>query len=181
MTFSKLNYDQQRGSIMLAVVMIFLLVSFLGFAVIELGLMEYKSSCYDYQAVQAQQSVDAGVDWGLENIYAELVLPDNLIVPTLPVNLTCGSRTIWLNAGESLCEINIGDIVSRSVQTGLPGSCTYEYTVTAMYEGACRKATVQSVYYFNGGYQYIDSEGSLSFMPREYLNGGQISCYQTLK
>lgn len=181
MSLSRLGYDQQRGSILLTVVMIFLLVSFLGFAVIELGLMEYKSSRYDYHAIQAQQSVDAGVDWGLENICAELVLPENLSAPTLPVHLACGNRTIWLNAGDSLCEINIGDIVNQSVQTGSPGSCTYEYTVTAMYEGACRKATVQSVYYFNGGYQYIDPEGSLSFMPRAYLNGGQISWYQTLK
>ncbi len=177
---SELRYDRERGSIMLMALMMLLLVSCLGYAIIELGLIEYKSSHYDYQAAQAQQAADAGVDWGLESIYVELTLPANLTTPALPAQMSCGNQTIGLETGTKTCEIAVGDIINKSVQAGPPGSYTCEFTITATFEGACRQVAVQAVYYFNGGYQYIDADGNPAFMPREYLNRGKIAYYQTL-
>ncbi|MEA4923978.1 MAG: PilX N-terminal domain-containing pilus assembly protein [Syntrophomonadaceae bacterium] len=177
---SELRHDRERGSIMLMALLLLLLVSCLGYAVIELGLIEYKSSRYDYQAAQAQQAVDAGVDWGLESIYTELTLPANLTAPALPAELSCGNQTIGLETGAKTCEIAVENIINKSVQTGPAGSCTCEFTITATFEGACRQVAVQAVYYFNGGYQYINADGDPAFMPREYLNRGKIVYYQIL-
>jgi len=173
----KLEYSVERGSIMLMVLMMFFLVSILSVATIELGLMEFKSSHFGFQAGQAQQAVDAGVDWGLEKIYEELTMPANLIAPSLPASLTCSSQIIYLNAGDKTCEVSIGEVINRSNQP--TGSCTYEFTASGLFEGACRKVTVQATYYFNGGYQYINSDGNISFMPREFVNRGKIISYQT--
>jgi hypothetical protein len=174
----KFGYGMERGSILLMVLMMFFLVSFLSVATIELGLMEFKSSHYDFQAGQAQQAVDAGVDWGLEKIYAELTLPANLMAPSLPSRLACSSQIIYLDVGGKTCEVRIGEVMNISNQSTAPDSCTYEFTSTGIFEGAYRKVTVQAIYYFNGGYQDMDSYGNILFMPREYLNRGKIISYQ---
>ncbi len=177
MPIQKLNYE--RGSIMIMVLIMFLLVSILSIATIELGIMEFKSSHYDFQAGQAQQAADAGVDWGLEKIYAELTLPANLVVPSLPSPLTCSRQTMYFDVGEKTSEVSIGEVMNKTSQSAAAGSCTYEFTSTGIFEGACRKVTVQAAYDFTGGYQYTNSDGKISFIPREYLNRGKIIYYQT--
>jgi len=177
MPIQKLKYE--RGSIMIMVLIMFLLVSFLSVAAVELGLMEFKSSHYDFQAGQAQQAADAGVDWGLEEIYTELTRPANLELPSLPSLLTCSRQTMYLDVGKKTSEVSIGEVMNKNSQSTAAGSCTYEFTSTGIFEGAYRKVTVQAAYDFTGGYQYTNSDGKISFMPREYLNRGKIIFYQT--
>lgn len=168
----------ERGSIMLMVLFLFLLVSFLGVSAVELGVMEVKSSHYDFAAGQAQQAVDAGVDWGLERIYAELNLPVNLITATLPSQLNCSNQVMGLNVADKTCAVSIGEVTNITNQSNDPGSCTYEFTSSGIFESACKRVTVKATYYFTGGYEYLNTDGSISFMPREYQNRGDIIYYQ---
>lgn len=164
---------------MLTVLIMFILVSLLGVSALELGLMEVKSCHYDNEAGQAQQAADAGVDWGLEQIYAELILPANLIITSLPSRLICSNQTMYLNVGDKNCEVRIGEVINITSLSGAAGTCTYEFTSTGIFEGACKKLTVQATYYFAGGYTFTDIDGNVSFMPREYQNRGEIIYYQT--
>jgi len=179
MPIPKVGSVYEQGSIMLMVLMMFLLVSFLGIATIEVGMMEYKSSHYDFETGQALQAVDAGVDWGLEKIYSELTLPANLMVEKLPSPLICSNQIMYLNVDEKTCEVSIGKVINKNNQSIPVGSCTYEFTSTGIFEGARKKVTVQATYYFTGGYQYTNPDGNISFIPREYLNRGEIISYQT--
>lgn len=167
-----------RGSIMIAVLMVFLLVSFLGIATLEIGMMESKSSHYAAETQQAQQAVDAGVDWGLENIYAELTLPENLTAEDLPSTLLCGNQTINLDVDGKVCEASIGEVVKLTGQAEETGLCTYRFTSTGLFNHACQRATVEATYYFSGGYSSFNTDGEAVFIPRQYLNRGEISCYQ---
>lgn len=178
MPIQKLEYGHEHGSIMLMVLFMFLLVSFLGVATVELGMMEVKSSHYDFEAGQAQQAVDAGVEWGLENIYAELTLPANLIIACLPSPLICSNQVMYLNVDDKTCDVSIGEVINKTTQSNATGSCTYEFTSAGMFDGACKKVTVQATYYFTGGYEYTNIDGNILFMPREYQNRGEIIYYQ---
>lgn len=178
MTVFKSEFSYNRGSIMLVVLMLFLLVSFLGIATLEIGLMEFKSSHYAAEMQQAQQAVDAGIDWGLENIYAELTLPANLIAESLPSPLLFGNQTTYLDVDGKTCEASIGEVIKLTEQRDDISLCTYNFTSTGLFGGACQKATIEVTYYFTGGYQYANSDGSISFMPRQYLNRGEVNYYQ---
>jgi hypothetical protein len=177
MSAPKLNCE--LGSIMIMVLLMFLLVSFLAAAVIGIGVMEFKSSHYDFQAQQAQQGADAGVDWCLENIYTELTLPANLTAESLPTRLNCSNQSMYLNVGDKTCTVSIGNIINKTNPQNAQGLCTYEFTASGTYEGAFKQVTVQATYYFTGGYQYTNSSGTTSFLPREYLDRGKIVSYQT--
>ena len=181
MPIQRFRYGYERGSVLLMVLIMFILVSFLSIAAVDLGLMEVKSSHYDFEAGQAQQAADAGVDWGLEKIYAELTLPANLAIASLPSRLICSNQTMYLNVDDKTCDISIGEVINKTSPSTAEGLCTYEFTSTGIFEGACKKLTVQATYYFTGGYTYINAFGATSFMPREYQNRGEIIYYQNSK
>jgi Tfp pilus assembly protein PilX len=173
------RYNCEFGGIMIIVLMTFLLVSILAAGIIGMGVMEFRSSHFDFQSQQAQQAADAGVDWGLENIYTELTLPANLIAESLPSSLNCGNQSMYLNVGDKTCEVSIGNVINRTNPLTEEGSYTYEFTSAGTFEGAHKLVTVQAIYHFSGGYQYTDSNGTISFLSRKYLNRGRIISYQT--
>ena len=157
--------------------MILLLLAVLGAAIIEIGLMESKSSHYAREEQQAQQAADAGVEWGMEKIYLELQQPSNLSTETLPVSLSCGNAVISLASNEETCQAIIGEVVSKTGSGNEVGQCTYEFSSTGLFRSARKGVTVQIIYYFVGGYQFQDGDGQLSFIPRQYYNRGQIINY----
>lgn len=173
----KTGADCQQGGIMLMALMILLLLAVLGTAIIEIGLMESKSSHYAREEQQAQQAADAGVEWGMEKIYLELQQPSNLSSETLPVSLSCGNAVISLAGPDETGQATIGEVVSKTGSGNEGGQCTYEYSSTGFFRGARKRVTVQIIYYFAGGYQYQDGDGQLSFVPRHYYSRGQIIYY----
>jgi Tfp pilus assembly protein PilX len=172
----KTGADCQQGGIMLMALMILLLLAVLGTAIIEIGLMESKSSHYAREEQQAQQAADAGVEWGMEKIYLELQQPSNLSAETLPVSLSCGNAVISLAGPDETGQAIIGE-VSKIGSGNEGGQCTYEYSSTGLFRGGRKRVTVQIIYYFAGGYQYQDGDGQLSFVPRQYYSRGQIIYY----
>jgi Tfp pilus assembly protein PilX len=170
-----LNGDQ--GAVLLVAVVILMLLSVLGTTMIEIGMMEFRSSHNDFEAQQAQQAADAGIEWGMENICLELEQPANLIRETLPTLLSCGNTGVALASNGELCGARIGNVVEKVNQLGEPNWCSYEFTSTGTFRSARKAVTVQVIYYYTGGYQYENIEGSLSFIPRQYLNRGRIIAY----
>ena len=159
--------------------MIVLIISLLGVVIIDVGLMEAKSSQYDIKVQQAQQAADAGVDWVMENIYSELTTPDNLSVVSLPANLMWGNTNMSFAQASGVCNVTVGSIVKITNPQSDSSSCTYEFTSTGKYKGANKAITVRSTYEFSGGYYYIPDDGSQYFVPRQYLDRGRIKFYKT--
>lgn len=173
----KTRADNQQGAIMLMALMILMLVGVLGATLIEIGLMENKSSHYDWEAQQALQAADGGVEWGMERIYSELQQPANLDIETLPALLTCGNAEMCLAGNDGTGWVRIGAVVKKNSMINELGFCTYEYTSTGSFRGARKVLTVQIIYYYTGGYLYQDMDGKLSVMPRHYLDRGRIKNY----
>jgi Tfp pilus assembly protein PilX len=169
--------DHQKGATMFMAIVIMLLVGVLGVTIVEIGLMENKSSHYDWEEQQAQQAADAGVEWGRERIYLELQQPNNLILPTLPARLLCGNAEMLLAGDDETCKANIGEVVGKPGPINAADACTYEFTSTGSFRGARKVVTVQIVYSFTGGYQFQELDGQLSFMPRQYITRGRIINY----
>lgn len=179
MPILKTSAKSERGSIIIMTLMIFLIISVLGTTIVELGIMEYKTSRYELESQQARQAADAGVDWSVERIYSELSQPDNLIIEKLPTQLNCSNGTTTLAVGEESCAITIGNVKRVDPET-MGDSCTYEFISAAIFEGARRAVQVRVIYNYSGGYDFPDSEGNLSFMPRTYLNRGKIISCETI-
>jgi Tfp pilus assembly protein PilX len=169
--------DRQKGGIMLMAIMILLLVGVLGVAIVEIGLMENKSGHYDWEEQQAQQAVDAGIEWGMEKIYLELQQPTNLSLTNLPARLLCGDAEMLLAGDDETCRVSIGEVVGIPGPINDSGSCTYEFTSTGSFRGARKMLTVQIIYSFTGGYQIQEVDGQWAFMPRQYINRGKIIKY----
>lgn len=148
-----LNLDlkvSERGGIMIMVLFIFLIISVLGTTIISCPIMEYKSSSYAGKEQQAQQAADGGVDWGMEKIYAELNENINLQTECLPLSLTCGHAGMILPINEGNAEVVVGRIDKVDEGGAEPNYCVYEFTSSALYEGAQRAVTVKILFIFRG-------------------------------
>ncbi len=170
----------ERGYAMLMAVIVLMILSILGAAIIEIALRESKISYYSFIEQQAQQGVDAGVDWTMENIYQELRQEKYADSELLPDSLSFGNP-VTMRVGTQLCSISISPIILVE-QNGQPGtnSCTYQYTSSAIFAGASKEVQVQVVYTFFGGYYYYDNEGNLIFIPRTGFSNGRIQSYLTI-
>jgi len=170
--------QSECGSIMIMALMIFLIISVLGTTIVEVGIMEYRSSHYEFEAQQSRQAADAGVDWGLELVYGELNQVDNLNIENLPSRLNCGNAEMNLAVDDDSCEVAIGEVVKVNELGTQPNACTYQFTSMAMFGGARRAVKVQVTYQFSGGYAFVSPEGNASFAAREYLDRGKIISYE---
>lgn len=164
------------GTMMIMALLVFLCISIMSLSLVSTGLMEYKSSHFENMTLQAQQGADGAVEWGSELIDLELDQEDCRSLDELPAQLSSGNRTMML--GDDGCSIMVGDIIKINEISGEPGYCTYEFIACGLYKGARKEIKVQVMYHFSGGYETVDGEGSLAFIPREYLDHGQVVSYQ---
>lgn len=156
----------EQSNIMLTALIIFLGLSVLGTAVLVVSSMEMKMSNYAYEAEQAQQAADAGVDWTLEKIYGEL--QNYLDEEELPGSLSLANPE--LNLGT----VNIDNVTRLKQTSNTQGDnyCIYSFNCTGIYEGAAKIIKTAVKYNFTGG--YMDGELLIS---RSYLNRGRIISY----
>lgn len=173
---AKTLMQRDQGSIFIVTLMAFFMVSILSVSLLNIGLMEYKSSQFEKKLLQAQQGADAGIDWGMELAYAELNQSPNLSADELPAVLTCGDTQLVI--GEQGCFASIGPVLKVSESNGEPGQCAYEFIVSSDFIGARRAVKVEVTYSYSGGYETISPDGILVFQPRLYLDRGRISNYE---
>jgi hypothetical protein len=168
--------SSERGYVMLMALIVLLVLSILGAAIIQIGGLESKTSHYDYLSHQAQQGLDAGVEWTMEKIYQELKLAQYADDVSLPATLSFGNPTA-ITVGTNDCVITIGAI-SRIEQTSQVGenSCTYQFTSTGTFGNATRTATLQVKYIFTGGYTKIVNNKEV-FVERTDFGRGNIKSY----
>ncbi len=173
---AKTLMQRDQGSIFIVTLMVFFMVSILSVTLLNIGLMEYKSSQFEKRLLQAQQGADAGIEWGMEAVYAELNQSSNLNADELPAVLNCGDAQLMI--GEQGCTAYIGPVVKVRDSDGEPKQCCYELVVTADFNGAKRGLKVEVVYSYSGGDEMIGPDGSLVFLPRSYLDRGRITTYE---
>ncbi len=56
--------SSEKGSIMVFILLVFMITSILAMSLLNTGIMESKSSRFANNLLQAQQGVDAAVEWG---------------------------------------------------------------------------------------------------------------------
>jgi|GEM_PF-967864 len=177
--------SSQQGSAILMTLMVLLVLSVLGMGIVGVAGMEFKTSHYDYETQQAQQAADAGVDWGMENIYQVLKQAEYLSMEQLPANLS--DEPQWdnrsetsFNTGADTCAVSIGDVIKKP-QSSPPhpgtNTCTYEFSSTGTFRGVSKSVTVVVVYTFMGGYNDPD-DGNL--VARSDFQRGKIKSYKKL-
>lgn len=173
---TKMNRARERGSLMIVTLMVFVITGILALSLLTTGILEFRSSRWDGSLQQAQQGADGAVEWGLESIYWELNQSEYLDARELPLQLVCGNT--GLDIGLQECQAVFGPVVKISETGTEPNQCVYGFTVSADYRGAGRTVEVEATYGFSGGYETIREDGELEFVPRVYLDRGQISSYQ---
>lgn len=164
------------GTMMIITLLVFLFISIMSLSLVSTGFMEYKSSHFENMTLQAQQGADAAVEWGSELIDCELNQVECRSLDELPAQLSSGNRTMIL--GSDGCNIMVGDMVKINEISDEPSYCTYEFMAYGMYNGARKVIKVQVAHHYTGGYETSDGEGNLVFIPREYLDHGQVVSYQ---
>ncbi|MEN6326263.1 MAG: PilX N-terminal domain-containing pilus assembly protein [Syntrophomonas sp.] len=136
---SVLNQD---GNLMLMVVLVFLVISILGTAIISIASMENKISHYTVNAQQAQQAADAGAEWAIEQIWKEglpEIFNEQLVIDELiktDIKVTDREDTV----------IDPGNGILQSRKS----ECRYQFTVQSDYCAAKQKLEVEVVYSYSG-------------------------------
>ncbi len=136
------SVPNQDGNLMFMVLMVFLVLSILGTAIIGVASMENKISHYALNVQQAQQAADAGAEWaieqiweeGLPEIFNEQLAIDDLIKTTIKV--TDREDTV----------IDPGNSIPQSRKS----ECRYQFTVQSDYRAAKKKLEVEVVYSYSG-------------------------------
>jgi len=168
--------SSEKGSIMVFILLVFMITSILAMSLLNTGIMESKSSRFANNLLQAQQGVDAAVEWGLESIFMELNQPENLEIYKLPLQLGCGNHS--LSIGPQGCQAAIGNVTQIAEADTEPNQCVYGFTAFAEFQGSRRDVQVEATYCFSGGYEIVGEDGNPEFVPRSYLDRGQISSCQ---
>lgn len=172
--------SSQQGSAILMTLMVLLVLSVLGMGIVGIAGMEFKISHYDYETQQAQQAADAGVDWGMENLYQILSQAEYLTMETLPNTLQLDNNETSFNSGADTCNVRIENVAKITQTNSQPGTntCTYEFKSTGQFRGVSKAVTVQVVYTFMDGYSYNDpNDGTPHFMARSDFQRGKIKSY----
>ena len=160
---------KNRGSITIIALIIFLALTVMGAAAIEISRAESLISNYYYKSEQAQQAADAGVDWAIERIYNQLLdCSDDEDLPN-----SFPSANPELPVGE--VKIKNIRILSQQANQDEGNYCAYSFECLGSYQKAYRHVKAIVEYTFAGG--YMDSG---DFLPRDYLDRGIISSYQII-
>jgi Tfp pilus assembly protein PilX len=163
---------------MLMTLMILMVIGLLGAAIIELGMMELKISNYEFRAKQAQHAADAGVDWGAERIYLQLVSRQD--ETELPMLIDLQPDMNPQRIGQDLSDSRAPNFVIRDWRANRVSSVTsnpvvYRLISTGNFGNAYKKITVELSYKYNGG---IIDPITDNFMERDYSGcRGGISSY----
>ena len=132
----------QEGNLMLMVLMIFLVLSVLGTAIISVASMENKISHYAVNVQQAQQAADAGAEWAIEQIWKEglpEIFNERLAIDELikaDIKVTDRADTV-IDPGNGISQLRKSE-------------CRYRFTVQSDYHAAKKKLDVEVVYSYSG-------------------------------
>jgi len=176
--FKRTLCENQDGVVLLFTLLTVLAISLMATAMLNTDLMNSRINNYDIQAEQAQMACDAGVDWLMELIFAELNQDTNLNAVELPALLECSDQNLSLWVENGWCNAGVGSI-TRQVSSRT-NACDYDFTITATFARASKKVQVQVTYDFEGGYFQMDDGGNSVFLPRQYTNRGHVSRYKPL-
>lgn len=132
--------SDQNGNLMLMALIVFLVLSILGTAIVSVASLENKISHYALNAQQAQQAADAGAEWAIEQLwqqglpetYAGQLAIDDLI--KTDINVTEREVSV-IGPGNGLPEKN---------------ECRYRFIVQSDYHSAKKKLEVEIVYSYSG-------------------------------
>ncbi|MDD4802185.1 MAG: PilX N-terminal domain-containing pilus assembly protein [Syntrophomonas sp.] len=161
------------------VLMVLIIVSLLAAAAIEAGSLEMKISHNEFKAQQAQQSADAGVEWGAERIY--LYLLSYQADAELPVCIDFQPDSKPQRFGTDLLDPDSPNFMINNWQAvrvsgAVSNPAVYQFTSTGNYLNTNKKIEVQISYPYVGG--TIDPITG-NFQERNYSQSrGVISCYK---
>lgn len=167
---SRKTSKNSRGYIMIYVIAGCVLISLIGSMIVNLAGLESKTCRYSTRLSQAQEAARAGVEWGLEEIFASLRNEaDRQELPT--VLLTPGPHSILTDESTPIGFILEfpGAVLASSDQ----GSCTYTMYCTG-YDHTCRRTLrAQCRYRFASIYE-PRADGGLGLKCRVFTDRGRI-------
>ncbi|MGE5389703.1 MAG: hypothetical protein ACM3PE_01440 [Deltaproteobacteria bacterium] len=164
----------QKGSTMLAVLVVFLVISLLLLSMLQLANVDRKMSRNYTTLLQSRQAVDGGVVWACEQTYNRLqATAGSGPLPDLPVSALAGNQTISGPPNQTTCRI-LGEGVKLLVQGN--NYCIYGFTCEGCCHGVFQTATVRVRYDFLNLYDY--SVKPPLFDRRIFTDHGRIVSYQ---
>lgn len=169
----------ETGGLLLVALMFLLVITLLAITITDVAWMDFKCSQNDFTGQQAQQAADGGIELAEEKIFQELNQLENLQAETLPQILSCGNLLVSIPSQTEPITVAIGGITYNAVLSD-SGSCSYEFTSRGEFRNASKVISVVVSYHFIGGYSHTEADGTVSFVPREYLDRGQIISYRAI-
>ncbi|MDD2510227.1 MAG: pilus assembly PilX N-terminal domain-containing protein [Syntrophomonas sp.] len=133
------------GALMLMVLIVLLLCTILGIGTIELASLEKKLSYYVFQSQQAQQAVDAGVEWAIEEIWRR-GLPANLEEELVISDEVKAQIRVLEKDRDFACSPANFEGNEEKLPENEKKKCRYCLTSTALYYKAEKKVKVQVLY-----------------------------------
>lgn len=166
----------EKGSILLAVSVIFLIIGLLLLSVLELAIIERKMSRNYTYLLQARQAVDGGVARTCQLTLSSLQAgAGSEALPGLPVSAT-GSQVIGNPSGQVTYRI-LGEGVKLVVQGS--NYCIYAFNCEGCNHGVVQTASVKVRYGFSNHYNYLF--GYPRFDRRNFTDQGRITHYELVK
>ena len=159
----KIQVHDEKGSILLMALMVFLVLTVMGTVAMNMASIEYKISNYIYEEQQARQTADAGVDWAVEKVYTDCLqsLSDNS-EPSFPSGISWSSPSgNGLKAVEWSVEFPVNSAQILTTSTGY--SC--QFISTGRFAGVSQSIEVTVIYAYND--YFLNN----IFQSREYARG----------
>jgi len=164
----------EKGSILLAVSVIFLIIGLLLLSVLELASIERKMSRNYTDLLQARQAVDGGVARTCQLTLSSLQAGAGAeALPGLPVGANTGSQVIGDPSGQVSYRIR-GEGVKLAVQGSNYG--IYAFSCEGSSHGVVQTASVKVRYGFSNIYKY--TSGYPLFDHRIFNDQGRVTYYQ---
>jgi len=160
----RIMYSEQ-GSIMLMALMIFLILSVLGTALIGMARMELQTSDYAIKVQQARQAADAGVEWAMRKIYVDILKDRHDNNPPPPPSFSGETWPKIIGEGSGQPEFTISDYDSQPKNDPINHTYSYKFTSIGTYKGASMTVDVTVAY------SYWDTYEGEVFKSREYRDG----------
>lgn len=136
--------DWEKGSILLPVLVVFMIISLLFLSIMEIAIMERKMSKNCTSFLQASQALDGGIDWTCEQTYFNLqTYSSSEVLPDLVLSTADGRIDLNVPSAESSYRV-LGQGV-KLIDEGYD-YCIYEFSCEGSCRGVIQKAKVKVRY-----------------------------------
>lgn len=138
MSVQSMDNKGEAGSLILAALLIFLILSIIGAALLSMAAMEKRMADYVYRSEEAQHAADAGIQWSIAKIDKELRGLDIETVDDFPNNpLGKTKQDIKLKLGDDIAIAEL-QMIKRELSSVDDSEryCRYSLSSCGTYRGA---------------------------------------------